>query len=54
MTDAELLELARNRLASLEQSRRALWVTGDEVAIRDIDERIAEAKARIESLEARP
>lgn len=51
MTQEQLLELARNRLASLEQSRRAVWSTGDENAIIDIDAQIADAKARIEQLE---
>lgn len=51
MSTAELLELARNRLASLEASRRALWSGGDENAIVHIDQQIADQQARIAELE---
>lgn len=51
MTNAELLELARNRLASLEASRRAVWSCGDVEAVRDLDGQIAEIAQRIEDLE---
>ena len=51
VSTAELLELARNRLASLEASRRALWSGGDENAIIDIDSKIADTIARIAELE---
>lgn len=52
MTTEQLLELSRNRLASLEQSRRALWATGDENAVIDIDAQIAAVRSRIAELEA--
>lgn len=51
MTNAELLELARNRLASLQESRRSLWSCGDDNAIRDIDAQIIATQARIAELE---
>ena len=51
MTTEELLELARNRLASLQQSRLAVWSTGDENAVLDIDSKIADTMARIVELE---
>lgn len=51
MTTVQLLELARNRLASLEASRRAVWSGGDENAVIDIDAQIADVQARIAELE---
>lgn len=53
MTNAELLELARNRLASLEASRRAVWSCGDVEAVRDLDAQIAEIMGSISELEAK-
>lgn len=54
MTDAEKLELARNRLARLRTSRECAWSNGDETAVRGIDTEIAETEARIALLEGRP
>lgn len=52
MTNAELIELARNKIARLEHEREQAWHAGDEARVIDIDARIAETNARIAELEA--
>ena len=52
MTNAELLELAKNRLAYLQGARAACWATGDASGIALLDQQIDAQEALIAQLEA--
>jgi len=51
MTIQELLELARNKLATLSRQRENAWLQGDSAIVASLDEKIATTQATIAALE---
>ena len=51
MTIQELLDLARNKLATLTRQREHAWAQGDSALVSTLDARIATTEDTIEALE---
>lgn len=51
MTIHELLDLARNKLATLARQRDHAWAQGDSALVAALDERIARTQGTIAALE---
>jgi len=51
MTIQELLDLARNKLATLSRQRENAWLQGDSALVASLDEKIVTTQATIAALE---
>lgn len=52
MTIQELLDLARNKLATLSRQRDHAWEQGDSALVASLDEKIATTQGTIQALES--